>query len=66
MLNQQEVEELKAKKLCHRCVGETYLRDEIQRDGKRRKCSYCDRTAKSHLIGKMTERVETAFEQHYA
>ena len=65
MLNQQEVEELKAKKLCHRCVGETYLNDEIQRDGKRRKCSYCDRTAKSYLIGKMTERVETAFEQHY-
>lgn len=66
MQNQQEVEKLKAKKLCHRCVGETYLRDEIQRDGKRRKCSYCDRTAKSYLIGKMTERVETAFEQHYA
>ncbi|MGQ3214651.1 RES family NAD+ phosphorylase [Bosea sp. CRIB-10] len=66
MLSQDEVEELTAKKLCYRCVGEDYLSAEIRRDGKRRKCSYCDRTAKSYLIGEMAERVEAAFDQHYA
>lgn len=66
MLSQEEVEELKAKKLCYRCVGEAYLNAEIRRDGKRRKCSYCDRAAKSYLIVELAERIETAFEQHYA
>lgn len=66
MLSQDEVEELKAKKLCYQCIGEDYLSAEIRRDGKRRRCSFCDRTAKSYLIGQMAERVETAFEQHYA
>ncbi|MBY5421053.1 RES family NAD+ phosphorylase [Rhizobium leguminosarum] len=66
MPSQDEVEELKAKKLCYRCVGEDYLSAEIRRDGKRRRCSYCDRTAKSYLIGEMAERIEIAFDQHYA
>lgn len=66
MLSQEEIEELKAKKLCHECVGEDYLRAEIRREGTRRRCSYCDRTARSYLIEEIAERVEAAFDQHYA
>lgn len=65
MPSQEDFEELKAKKLCHRCVGEAYLSDEIQRTGKRRKCSYCGGTARSYSVGEVAERVQTAFEQHY-
>ncbi|TBE49937.1 hypothetical protein ELH06_12585 [Rhizobium ruizarguesonis] len=66
MQNQEGIQELKAKKLYQRSVGETCLSNEILRQGKRHKCSYCDSIAKSCLIGGIAERVETAFEQHYA
>lgn len=60
-----EASELKAKKLCCECVGESYLRNEIARDGRRGKCSYCDKTRRCYCLGKVAERVQLAFEQHY-
>lgn len=65
MPDEDELNTLKAKALCFRCVGEAYLRAEIQRDGRRRRCSYCDRTAKSYSIGQLSERIEDVFQAHY-
>jgi hypothetical protein len=65
MPDEDELDTLKAKALCFRCVGEAYLRAEIQRDGQRRRCSYCDRTAKSYSIGQLSERIEDVFQAHY-
>lgn len=61
-----DADELKAKALCHRCIGEAFLADEIRRDGKRRPCSYCGRRAKSYTIGEMADRVEVVFEEHFS
>lgn len=61
----QDVEALKAKYLCFRCIGEAYLRAEMQREGRRQRCSYCDRTAKSYKIGELSERIEQVFEEHF-
>lgn len=60
-----DLSELKTKALCHRCVGEAFLSDEIGRRGKRRTCSYCGRRAKSYTIEEIAARVETAFQEHY-
>lgn len=65
MANDTDIDELKAKKLCCQCVGEEYLKAEVQSIGKHGKCSYCGQNARSYTIGKMAERVETAFEQHF-
>ncbi len=64
-MHQEERDELEAKKLCWRCVGEAYLRDEMRREGRRGRCSYCDRTAKTYTIGEVAERIESVFEQHF-
>lgn len=56
---------LRAKNLCYRCIGEDYLRAEVQWEGRRRRCSYCDRTIKSYTIGEMAERIEQVFEEHF-
>jgi hypothetical protein len=64
-VHQDEVDELKAKKLCHACVGEAYLSGEIAREGKRAKCSYCGKTRRCYSVGDVAERVQVAFEQHY-
>lgn len=65
MANGDDPETLKAKNLCYQCIGETYLRAEVQREGRRRRCSYCDRMGKSYTIGEMAERIEQVFEKHY-
>lgn len=60
-----DVEELKAKRLCHRCVGESYLSAEIRQQGLVRQCSFCGRSAKSYSIGAMANRIEEVFEEHF-
>ena len=60
-----DIDELKAKESCYHCVGDAYLSEEIKADGKRLKCSYCNKTAKAFRIGEVAERIEAAFDQHY-
>lgn len=60
-----DMDELKALRLCHHCVGEEYLGDEVRRKGRRGQCSYCGRSARSYTLEDFADRVETAFEQHF-
>ncbi len=65
MANDDDIDELKAKRLCHQCVDEGYLGAEVRCKGKRGKCSYCGRNIRSYTIEDIAERIETAFEQHF-
>ncbi|MDD3020391.1 MAG: RES family NAD+ phosphorylase [Alphaproteobacteria bacterium] len=64
-MNEDDVEKLSAKKICYHCIGDNYLSTEIKKDGKKRKCSYCDSTAKSYILKEMAERINSVFEVHY-
>ena len=64
-LDQQEIDALKTKKLCHHCVGESYLSNEMRAQGTKLRCSYCGRVAKSYRISELAERIEEVFDQHY-
>lgn len=64
-MSQGDIHKLKAKKLCHACVGETYLSNEISRGGRSAKCSYCGKRRRCYCLGNVAERVQLAFEQHY-
>ena len=57
--------ELNANNVCWRCVGEDYLRADINRKGIVRQCSYCSETGESLTVGEFAEHIEYAFEQHY-
>jgi len=65
MADTNDIDELKAKRLCYHCLVEEFLRAEIKRAGKRGRCSYCLKLAKSYTIEDMAERIDTAFEQHF-
>ena len=65
MKTQAQINALKAKHLCYRCVGEAYLKEEMRVEGVRRKCSYCGRTAKGYRIKAMADRIESVFEEHF-
>jgi RES domain len=58
-------DEIAAKRLCADCVGENYLKAEMESRGKRRKCSYCGATGRTFNIEEMAGHVERAFEQHF-
>lgn len=65
MCHESGIDELKAKKLCHRCIGDTYLSEVVDREGFLGTCSYCGRDASACTIEEIAERVEVAFQQHY-
>lgn len=61
----EDIDDLKAKRLCCNCVQEAYLSDEIRRLGTRKKCDFCGKARRSYTLGVVAERVRIAFEQHY-
>jgi hypothetical protein len=60
-----DIDELKAKRICFQCIGEEYLSAEIEHDGAIALCSYCGNTAKAITVEELADRVESAFEDHY-
>ncbi|WP_316848932.1 RES family NAD+ phosphorylase [Pedobacter agri] len=52
-------------KICHECVGEKFLSNEIENIGKRGKCRYCGFVTRTYTIDKLTSRIETVILDHY-
>jgi hypothetical protein len=65
MTNSEHIDDIKEKRLCFGCVGETYLRYTIRRDGKSAICSYCGKKRKGISIEEMSDRIDAAFERHF-
>jgi hypothetical protein len=61
-LEASEVEEFR---ICSGCIGEEFLKAQVERDGDTKECSYCGKTGKSFSIGQLADYVDTAFDQHY-
>jgi hypothetical protein len=55
----------KENRLCSRCVGDTFLRSEIERRGVEDDCSYCERHGKTLSIGELADEVEIALKEHF-
>lgn len=53
------------RRVCSACIGEPYLRAEIERHGEKKVCSYCGARKKTWSIDTVADRVEKAFEEHY-
>lgn len=58
-------DELNSRMLCHLCIGEEYLADEVSNKGDNATCFYCDRDGRCYSIGEIAERIDSAFEQHF-
>lgn len=60
-----EIEQLKAKRICDHCIGEAYLSQDVKNTGKTANCDYCNQARSTWQLEQLTERIETAFEAHY-
>ena len=56
---------VEARSLCHRCVGNKYLRVEMQQNGIQRRCSFCEQQGNGYTIEELTERIDRVFQEHY-
>jgi hypothetical protein len=65
METEDDIGQIKQRRVCINCVGEEFLKDQISKQGTFATCSYCGKEAKSFSINEMSERVEVAFNQHY-
>jgi len=57
--------EIKDRRLCSGCIGEAFLRAEIEKEGQSGTCHYCGNSGLTVSIDEMADRIETVFEQHY-
>ncbi len=59
-------DELSETPICSECVGDSFLSNEISQHGKRRECLYCGSKGPTYTLSEMADRIEEAFEHHYA
>ena len=50
--------------ICHGCVGDTFLKDEIRREGHKRWCHFCGKTRMAWPLDELAERVQGVIEDH--
>jgi hypothetical protein len=60
-----EPSELEEYRICLSCIGDGYLKAEVERGGDTDACSYCGKTAKTMAIGDLADRVDSALDQHF-
>jgi len=53
------------KHVCFACVGDSYLSNDIKKNGKSKLCSYCGKKRRGITIDDLADHVEGAFERHY-
>jgi hypothetical protein len=61
----EDEDDLKAKRLCYACVGESYLKAEIHSQGLIDTCSYCGGHAETYGIGSIAQRIDEVFKEHF-
>lgn len=54
-----------SKFVCHSCIIDTYLSNEIKESGQVDKCSYCKEEKEGWPLNKLAERVDEVFKEHY-
>jgi len=52
--------------VCADCVGEAFLKAEIEASGEERECSFCECEGPTITVAELAGRIGTAFEAHYA
>lgn len=60
-----EIDKLNTKRICHHCIGEIYLSQDIKDTGVQASCDYCHQTENTWPLEQLAERIEIAFENHY-
>lgn len=65
MLFPEAIDDLEKKAICHDCVKESFLSNDIAESGRLSVCAYCQEIASCYPLADVADRVSLAFEEHY-
>jgi len=51
--------------ICHGCIGDAFLKQEVRGDGRKRKCNFCGETREPWPLDELAERVEGVIKEHF-
>jgi hypothetical protein len=51
--------------ICHACIGDTFLKREVRRDGRKRECHFCGKTREAWPLDELAERIQGVIEEHF-
>ena len=51
--------------ICHECVGDALLKEEIRSEGPKRTCQFCGQTRKAWPLEELAERIQEVIEEHF-
>ena len=52
-------------RVCHDCIGDSFLADEVKEKGSRGMCGYCDKRRKALTLEKLAERIHGVLQEHF-
>ena len=65
MLSYDEVEDLGARRICWKCVGDPYLHGFIKQGGSKHECSYCSKNRRTRALSEIGTLISAGIEGHY-
>ena len=51
--------------VCHDCIGDSFLADEVKEKGSRGLCRYCSKRRKTLSLDKLAERIHEVLQEHF-
>ena len=52
-------------RVCHDCIGDSFLADEVKEKGHRGLCGYCGKRRKALTLEKLAERIHEVLQEHF-
>lgn len=52
-------------RVCHDCIGDSFLADEVKEKGHRGLCGYCGKRRKALALEKLAERIHEVLQEHF-
>ncbi len=52
-------------RVCHDCIGDSFLADEVKEKGSRGLCGYCGKRRKALTLEKLAERIHEVLKEHF-
>ncbi|MCY4133128.1 MAG: RES domain-containing protein [Nitrospira sp.] len=52
-------------RVCHDCIGDSFLADEVKEKGHRGLCSYCGKRRKALTLEELAERIHEVLQEHF-
>ena len=51
--------------VCYKCIGDTFLSDQVKRDGDTSNCTFCGNKSQTLTVNSFATRIEEVIEQHF-